>query len=176
MKNPQELIGKKVKGFKFEDFYYCPSTMDEFVGKIGTVELILQDNNRVLVDFGNSDSWIYPADQIEAHLVEDEETIKEEIKQELLKKKVLICNSDIEIQDEIPTLSGGVMMLVSDDEIHWQKHNVIGQKYNYFYAWVDKMIVYFEFCKPLEPTKEEQLTAILGSSEKVSEIMELFKN
>jgi len=148
MKNPEKLIGKKVRGFKFDECYYVPYNMDEFIGKTGTVEVILQSKDRVLIDFGNSNSWIYPADQIEAHLVED----------------------------EIPTLSDGVMMLVSDDNKTWEKYNVIGQKNNLFFAWVDNCLVYYAYCKPIEPTKEEQLTAILGSSEKVSEIMDLFKN
>ena len=39
----------------------------------------------------------------------------------------------------------------------------------------DFMIKIGLYAKPLEPTKEEQLAAILGSSDKVSEIMELFK-
>jgi len=95
-----------------------------------------------------NDWWNYPADQIEAHLVED----------------------------EIPTLSDGVMMLVSNDGRDWLEREVIGKKNEIFYAWNGYVIFNWKYAKPIEPTKEEQLTAILGSDEKVSQIMELFKN
>jgi hypothetical protein len=94
------------------------------------------------------DFFFYPLNQIEYHLVED----------------------------EIPTLSDGVTMLVSGNNINWHKRKVIGQKDGFFYAWKENVIFNYKFAKPIEPTKEEQLTAILGSSEKVSEIMELFKD
>jgi len=150
MKNPERLIGKKVKGFKFEDFYY-QSNMDKYIGKIG----IIQEFNAITVriDF-NDISFYYPADQIEAHLVED----------------------------EIPTLSDGVMMLVSDDGKQWDERKVVLKsnkglnKGFYVEGILTSSLVFFRYAKPLEPTKEEQLTAILGSSDKVSEIMELFKN
>jgi len=150
MKNPEKLIGKKVRGFKFETTKYCGYTkgMDKYVGKTGIIDKILEHEFRV--DFKEG-YYYYPADQIEAHLVED----------------------------EIPTLSDGVMMLVSDDENTWHERNVFAKRYNIFYAWGTqniKGITTWNFCKPLEPTKEEQLTAILGSDEKVSQIMELFND
>lgn len=170
MKNPKELIGKKVIGFKFEenkDLRY-KSPMEKYIGKIGKIGEVakIYKDGTCVIDFGD-DFFFYPADQIEAHLVEDEETIKEEIKQELLKKKVLISTSDIEIQNEIPTFTkedlksfyniGFVNGVNSDNKsscLEFEK----------------------EFNKRFNPTKEEQLTAILGSSDKVVEIMELFKN
>lgn len=149
MKNPQRLIGKKVLGFKFEDIgsIRYDEIMDKYIGKIGEVTKTYKDKT-CRVDF-EDDYYFYPTDQIEANLVED----------------------------EIPTLSDGVMMLVrNDDEKEWFSRKVIGKKGLFYYYWHDDIICKMSQCKPLDPTKEEQLTAILGSSEKVSEIMELFKD
>ena len=142
---PEKLIGKKVKGFKFEGILY-DSQMDDYIGKIGIIKP--WDEVNFKVDFGD-DFWYYPADQIEAHLVED----------------------------EIPTLSDGVLMLVSDNKKTWDKKEVWFKDKEYYYAKTGKTtFTPWAYAKPLEPTKEEQLTSILGSSDKVSEIMELFKN
>jgi hypothetical protein len=150
MKNPEKLIEKKVRGFKFEDTKYCSyaKEMDMYIGKIGIIDKILAYEFRV--NFGE-DYYYYPADQIEAHLVED----------------------------EIPTLSDGVMMLVGNSLDKLKARKVMFTKNNRYYAFFsDSEILLngYKYAKPIEPTKEEQLTKILGSSEKVSEIMELFKN
>jgi len=71
--NNQELIGKKVRGFKFEDkhsiFAYVKG-MDLNIGKKGCIKEIDNLNNSVLVEFEN-DTCYYPLDQIQAHLVEE---------------------------------------------------------------------------------------------------------
>jgi len=144
MKNPEKLIGKKVKGFKFDGTHYGVA-LDYYIGKIGVISYLEKEFFKV--DF-EDDYYFYPADQIEAHLVED----------------------------EIPTLSDGVMMLVSDNNISFDQEKVCFKHENKYYVKVGTYFVSYDYAKPLEPTKEEQLTAILGSSEKVSEIMELFKN
>jgi len=154
MENPEKLIGRKVKGFKFESekgFSYLKS-MDNYIEKEGIIKIYNDIYNCFVVSFKDN-CYSYPADQIEAHLVED----------------------------EIPTLSDGVMMLVSFNNIDWFERKVIGKKNNYFYCWNEEYKNLIQVCDyakeiKIEPTKEEQLTAILGSDEKVSEIMELFKN
>jgi hypothetical protein len=151
MKNPQELIGRKVRGFKFEPNKNVGYSilLDCKIGKIGVIKKI-NDSNVARVLFEDKNIYYYPADQIEAHLVDK----------------------------EIPILSDGVMMLVSDDEEDWQTEYVFGQRKGIYLVWnnsIDTSCSTWRYAKPLEPTKEEQLTAILGSSEKVSEIMELFK-
>lgn len=80
------------------------------------------------------------------------------------------------VEDEIPTLTDGVMMLVSDDDRTYVLSIVIGQKDGLYYVWTGNFIQGYRFCKPIPQTKEEQLTAILGSSDKVKEIMELFND
>jgi hypothetical protein len=150
MKNPQDLIGRKVRGFKFETDNkenYNPN-MDKHIGEIG--EIIKQLSTGSFQVKFKEEYWNYPADQIEAHLVDE----------------------------EIPTLSDGVMMLVSDDEVRWYSELVFGKIENFHISWNragSYSTTYWKYAKPLEPTKEEQLTAILGSSDKVAEIMELFK-
>ena len=147
MKNPERLIGRKVKGFKFDKSWYLQK-MDNYIGKIGIIKEYLISDKWFGVEFLDGQIFGYPADQIEAHLVEE----------------------------EIPTLSDGVMMLVSDDKKEWFTRKVIGRKGIYYYYWHGDVLCKMSQCKPLEPTKEEQLTAILGNDEKVKEIMELFKN
>lgn len=137
MKNPQDLIGRKVKNIYGEE-------------EIGTIDKYQKDGYFFIVKFNYGSVYNYPADQIEAHLVED----------------------------EIPTLSDGVMMLVSDDDKYYEPREVYF-KYNEKYYVKPRLtmeLTTFRYAKPIEQTKEEKLTAILGSSEKVSEIMELFKN
>ena len=144
----ENLIGRKVRGFKFNDNNYIPRNMDSYIGEVGIIEDFICNNKLAVIRYKNRDFYYYPADQIEDHLVED----------------------------EIPTLSDGVMMLVSDDKERWHERKVIGKKGIKTIAWYDNQLIPWNYCKPLEPTKEEQLTAILGSSEKVSEIMELFND
>lgn len=63
----ENLIGRKVKGFKFEHRWYAPA-MDKQIGKIG--EIIKIDGDWVLVKI-KGNTWFYPLDQIEAHLVHE---------------------------------------------------------------------------------------------------------
>ena len=153
MKNQEELIGKKVYGFEFNEKRISYSEfMNNYIGRIGEITEYDNDYDVFKVDF-NDDWFLYPADQIEAHLVEE----------------------------EIPNLSDGVMMLVSFNNIDWFERKVLGKKNNSFYCWNEEyknLIQVWDYAKEIiiEPTKEEQLKAILGSSDKVSEIMELFKN
>lgn len=73
-----DLIGKKVRGFKFEpykygDLSYPEDSMDRYVGKIGVIKEYGADKDRVRVQF-DYDSWWYPLAEIEQHLVEVEKT------------------------------------------------------------------------------------------------------
>jgi hypothetical protein len=75
----KDLVGKKVKGFKFEDKKYGGlsyiNTMDHYVGQIGKLEAYYEKSNRFKVRFID-DFYSYPAELIEAHLV-DKETLVE---------------------------------------------------------------------------------------------------
>jgi hypothetical protein len=76
----KNLIGRKVKGFRFSTGDYpmvCWSeNMELNIDKEGTIENYSEHNNSYYVKFKER-GWYYPADQIEAHLV-DEWVIGEE--------------------------------------------------------------------------------------------------
>jgi len=136
MKNPQELIGKKVRGFKFEK--YWNKQMKNCIGKVGIIKHYFKHNNMMFVSFDN-ECWSYPYDQIEAHLVEDEiQTFTKE---------------DLKTFYNIGFVNG-VNKESKSSCLEFEEH----------------------FKDIFKPTKEEQLTAILGSSDKVSEIIELFND
>jgi len=83
------LIGRKIKGFKFENSNIGFSDeMNNFIGSIGKVDCVYSD--RVLVEFDFGSYFQYPLDQIEKHLIPEE--------------------------NEIPELGEGVLMEVSDYE------------------------------------------------------------
>ena len=138
MENPERLIGRKVRGFKFEDKedIIFDEQMGKYIGEVGVIEKIYTNDVKIVF---KEDYFFYPLNQIEAHLVEDEIPT--------------FTKEDLKSFYNIGFLNG-----VNNDNksscLEFEK----------------------EFKKRFNPTKEEQLTAILGSSEKVSEIMELFKD
>lgn len=59
----ESIVGRKMKGFKFESEPICPYTnqMDQFVGQVGTITYATKD--WVNVNFGVSvENWSYPTD------------------------------------------------------------------------------------------------------------------
>jgi hypothetical protein len=76
----KDLIGKKVKGFKFESSEYdglqYNSYMDEYIGEEGCIVCYNERYNCYKVQF-KDDYWDYPASLIEQHLVEEWEIGKE---------------------------------------------------------------------------------------------------
>lgn len=67
MKN---LIGRKVKGFKFEGPRYSPK-MDNYIGKVGVITVAWGGEGVYRVDFEDGDFWNYPAEEIEQHIVKE---------------------------------------------------------------------------------------------------------
>lgn len=65
MKN---LIGKKIKGFKFYDGFYTKA-IDDYIGKIGVIIEIF--NGSVKVQFANGMVWSYPLTEALNHIVEE---------------------------------------------------------------------------------------------------------
>ena len=70
----KDLIGKKVKGFKFESgkhkgLYYAPA-MDKHIGEVGEITGYGAEYDCYRIDF-NGDLWDYPASEIEVHLVDE---------------------------------------------------------------------------------------------------------
>jgi hypothetical protein len=69
MKN---LIGKKVRGFKFDSRDHCVwfVTLEEYIGRVGVIDQYLDMVNVFIVKYGE-DCLLYPAELIEQHIVED---------------------------------------------------------------------------------------------------------
>ena len=99
MKN---YTGRKIRGFSFNDIKDVAafaSSMEKCIGKVG--EIISETRETVMVRF-RYDSWHYPISLIEPHLIEEE-------------------------TPEIPQLGEGVLMQVSDDDVHWGDYNIIAR-------------------------------------------------
>lgn len=64
----EDLVGKKVRGFKFEGDYV--PQMDRHIGEVGEIISVNLKRSTVRVEF-NKTSWKYPIDQIEEHLVKE---------------------------------------------------------------------------------------------------------
>jgi hypothetical protein len=115
MNTTNKLIGKKVKGFKFEDGKYngleFSKKMNRYIGEIGEIIEYNETNNRYKVEF-KDDYWLYPAELIEQHLVEETPL------------------------DDLPMIGDGVLMEVSGNDENWFQYNVIGKnKHGFFIAW-----------------------------------------
>lgn len=70
METKDELLKKKILGFKFKsDEYisYVPK-MDEYIGKEGII--VGRDDRDYEVKFSNEKKWWYPGNEIENHLIE----------------------------------------------------------------------------------------------------------
>jgi hypothetical protein len=114
MNTTNKLIGKKVKGFKFEKedgrIYYS-HYMNDKIGSIGIITEYDKEYNTYKVAFEN-DFWAYPAELIEQHLVEETPL------------------------DDLPIIGEGVLMEVSGNGENWFQYNVIGKnKHGFFIAW-----------------------------------------
>jgi hypothetical protein len=71
----EELIGKKVRGFRFEgtiSVNYMYLKMHKYVGKVGVIEEYNVQFDSYIVKFEDGMSYHYPAELIEHHLVVEE--------------------------------------------------------------------------------------------------------
>jgi hypothetical protein len=113
MNTTNNLIGKKVRGFKFNNDKYdygYSDKMDKHIGVVGIIKEYTQVFNAYLVDFENED-WYYPAELIEQHLVEETPL------------------------DDLPIIGDGVLMEVSRDDTEWFERYVFGKCESGFLAW-----------------------------------------
>jgi hypothetical protein len=102
MKN---YVGRKIRGFRFEDGIDGVGWIrakEEKIGEVGEVES--QHSNCVFVIFKDN-AWSYPISLIEQHLIEEE-------------------------TPEIPQLGEGVLMNVSDDGEDWCEAYIIAKLAN----------------------------------------------
>ena len=134
--NTNKLIGKKVKGFKFEDCVYnglqYSKKMNICIGEIGEIIEYNETNNRYRVEF-EDDYWFYPAELIEQHLVEENPL------------------------DDLPIIGEGVLMEVSSSGKEWQTRYVIGKtKSGDILAWLKNSFSdtsIWKYARPIPKTK-----------------------
>jgi hypothetical protein len=130
MNTTNKLIGKKVKGFKFEDSKYnglsFQNEMDNYIGKVGIIDNYNKNNNRCRVEFDDV-CWHYPAELIEQHLVEETPL------------------------DDLPIIGDGVLMEVSDDEEDWYKAEVYCKIKDTFIAYLkaNDTINQWQYARPI---------------------------
>tara|TARA_R110001599_G_scaffold42455_5_gene127831 strand:+ start:72 stop:533 length:462 start_codon:yes stop_codon:yes gene_type:complete len=122
------LIGRKIKGFKFKGkagLSYIDS-MEDRIGEVGEITYLYSDSVEVI--FNDNFLWRYPLDQIEKHLIPEE--------------------------NEIPELGEGVLMEVSDCEDFdvSYKEVVIGSYKGLFLVGERTHISYWQYARP---TKEK---------------------
>jgi hypothetical protein len=134
MKN---YIGRKCKGFRFEDgidgIEWNPG-MKHLIGKVGVIANQVDDIVRI--DF-EKDWWNYPISLIEPHLIPE--------------------------TPEIPQLGEGVNMEVSNDDITWYNRNVIAQMQDGWYIINGGSV--WKYARPIQEVKKytkEELVKILG--------------
>jgi hypothetical protein len=134
MKN---YVGRKCKGFRFEDETDDTpwvQSMEKHIGKVGLIAD--QEDDSVRIEFEN-DWWYYPISLIEPHLIPE--------------------------TPEIPQLGEGVEMEVSDDDILWYTRNIIAQMQDGWYIINDGTI--WKYARPIKKVKKytkEELVKILG--------------
>lgn len=113
-----ELIGKKVRGFKFESYDsgnpYYSQHMDKHINEIGLIVSYQERKDLYVVDFSGK-RWEYPANLIKEHLVEEIITDKQ------------VDTITLPLINGVPDLSEfeGVEMMVSDEGENWFKCKVL---------------------------------------------------
>jgi hypothetical protein len=134
MKN---YIGRKCKGFRFEDETDntpWKESMKTFIGELGLIVEQLDDSVRI--DFAN-DWWHYPISLIKEHLIPE--------------------------TPEISQLGEGVDMEVSDDNITWYRRKVIAQMQDGLYIINNGS--FWKYARPIQEVKKytkEELVKIVG--------------
>jgi hypothetical protein len=134
MKN---YIGRKCKGFRFEDEtdgVPWVQSMENFIGKMGLISNQIDDCVRI--DFEN-DWWNYPISLIEPHLIPE--------------------------SPEIPQLGEGVEMEVSNNIIPWQKRKIIAKRHDGLFIGDNGIL--WQYARPIPEVKKytkEELVKIVG--------------
>ena len=159
----QSLIGKKVRGFKFDDKGNdCGynSRMDDYIGQVG--EIYSVGINYCAVEFAN-DCWNYPSSLIHKHLVEEETTSPQKLFNYLSEELgVIVLVSQIhdierivlgnQPSPQIIDLSNveGVDMMVSCGSLNWSTRTVVAKVTR---RYIDSDGESWNFAKPIEVKK-----------------------
>jgi hypothetical protein len=119
----ENLIGKKIKGFKFEKTsrYSYVGSMDKHIGEIGVITN--QDEYVVTVKF-KEDWWNYPLPEALEHIVQEEPII--------------------------PELGEGVIMEVSQNQKQWFETKVIAKYKN---NYITNLGGFYPYARPIQTKK-----------------------
>ena len=131
----ENLIGRNCKGFKYNKINGYNEYMDQYIDKIGKIVNIKQLKNKFTLKFDDNFIFYYPLSEIHKHL--------------------------IALENEIPTLEEGKLMLVSDDIITWYEKKVIARDKNGRFLIESKYndaYLTFNFAKELETEEIVELT------------------
>ncbi len=137
----KELIGRKVVGFMFDPREYptVPYSHDMIVASVGLVGKIISyhtDKDTFYVHFPNVICGVYyPAVLIKEHLLDEEPKSDDPL-------------------DNLPLISGGILMEVSDDGKEWHEKIVLGRlKNNCFLVEEEINYTAWAFARPIPKTK-----------------------
>jgi hypothetical protein len=160
----KELIGRKVKGFWFNDkkhngLPYSNDDMASFIGEVGLIQYYNSMRDSYHVEFINGETWQYPAELIEQHLVDESETSNI--------KSIQLNGKDIDLKtkrfaesnplDNIPIIGEGVLMEVSDNGEVWRQKYVIAKHDGRYIAFNDNNYSVFNtwyYCRPITPKRK----------------------
>lgn len=87
----EDLIGKQVRGFKFNGGPGYVPAMNKYIDIVGIIRYVSSDS--VSVKFTNHDTWSYPLSEIHDHLVEQEEQSIEQILNNIKNLTKEICGT-----------------------------------------------------------------------------------
>lgn len=73
----EDLVGKKIIGFKFSDGPGFPSGMERLIGQEGTIKQCYNEVKTCGVVFKSGERWAYPYPEILDHLVENNKSVEE---------------------------------------------------------------------------------------------------
>jgi hypothetical protein len=134
MKN---YVGRKCKGFRFEDEIDGVEWSPRMEPHIGEVGLIVKQSDGYVGILFKHYSWLYPISLIEPYLIPE--------------------------SPEIPQLGNGFEMEVSDDNEKWYIKAVIAQMQDGWYIINDGTV--WKYARPIQEVKKytkEELVKILG--------------
>jgi len=129
----KDYVGKKVKGFKFNDWtngIAWNEGMEAYIGKVG--EVLSQNSNYVIIGFYDDETWTYPISLVGDHLVEEEQlTIDKELKD--LMVEFLSWKKEKEEQKERL-----IEMMRLDEEVKlYNEKLIVMESINYAYTYYD---------------------------------------
>jgi hypothetical protein len=165
----RNLIGKKIKGFKFESTstVMFNDRMNDYTKRVGVIESYNRHHDCYSVYFSDFEYWAYPAELIEQHLV-DENFIQKGMENNATEssniKSIQLNGKDIDLKtkrfaetnplDNLPIIGEGVLMEVSDGEQWFERKICSKTESGLFVAWIEdeeKTLYAWKYCRPITP-------------------------